>query len=58
MFPLADTVFFHLPPLSEDTKCVYGVSCYRQIEAKVRGDAVTAAFNALDREFNKTFGVN
>lgn len=29
-----DTVFFHLPPLSGDTKCVYGVSCYRQIEAK------------------------
>ncbi|KAL6097546.1 avl9 [Pungitius sinensis] len=29
-----DTVFFHLPPLSEDRKCVYGVSCYRQIEAK------------------------
>uniref|UniRef100_A0A3Q4HD86 AVL9 homolog (S. cerevisiase) n=1 Tax=Neolamprologus brichardi TaxID=32507 RepID=A0A3Q4HD86_NEOBR len=29
-----DTVYFHLPPLSGDTKCVYGVSCYRQIEAK------------------------
>lgn len=29
-----DTVFFHLPPLSVDHKCVYGVSCYRQIEAK------------------------
>lgn len=29
-----DTVFFHLPPLSGDMKCVYGVSCYRQIEAK------------------------
>ncbi|KAM7390125.1 hypothetical protein PAMA_008339 [Pampus argenteus] len=29
-----DTVFFHLPPLSDDMKCVYGVSCYRQIEAK------------------------
>lgn len=29
-----DTVFFHLPPLREDMKCVYGVSCYRQIEAK------------------------
>lgn len=31
----ADTVFFHLPPLIGDMKCVYGVSCYRQIEAKV-----------------------
>ncbi|KAM3860459.1 late secretory pathway protein AVL9 homolog [Diretmus argenteus] len=31
---LEDTVYFHLPPLSEDMKCVYGVSCYRQIEAK------------------------
>lgn len=31
----SDTVFFHLPPRSGDTKCVYGVSCYRQIEAKV-----------------------
>uniref|UniRef100_A0A3P9LPS5 AVL9 homolog (S. cerevisiase) n=1 Tax=Oryzias latipes TaxID=8090 RepID=A0A3P9LPS5_ORYLA len=29
-----DTVYFHLPPLSGDGKCVYGVSCYRQIEAK------------------------
>uniref|UniRef100_A0AAZ3QKP1 UDENN domain-containing protein n=1 Tax=Oncorhynchus tshawytscha TaxID=74940 RepID=A0AAZ3QKP1_ONCTS len=30
-----DTVFFHLPPLTgADVKCVYGVSCYRQIEAK------------------------
>ncbi|XP_077479876.1 late secretory pathway protein AVL9 homolog [Stigmatopora argus] len=29
-----DTVYFHLPPLGGDTKCVYGVSCYRQIEAK------------------------
>ncbi|XP_028288379.1 late secretory pathway protein AVL9 homolog [Parambassis ranga] len=29
-----DTVYFHLPPLSGDKKCVYGVSCYRQIEAK------------------------
>lgn len=31
----ADTVYFHLPPLSGDMKCVYGVSCYRQIESKV-----------------------
>ncbi|XP_034023595.1 late secretory pathway protein AVL9 homolog [Thalassophryne amazonica] len=29
-----DTVFFHLPPLSGEMRCVYGVSCYRQIEAK------------------------
>ncbi|XP_068604063.1 late secretory pathway protein AVL9 homolog [Brachionichthys hirsutus] len=29
-----DTVFFHLPPLGGGTRCVYGVSCYRQIEAK------------------------
>ncbi|KAK7881287.1 hypothetical protein WMY93_029696 [Mugilogobius chulae] len=29
-----DTVYFHLPPLSAEQKCVYGVSCYRQIEAK------------------------
>lgn len=29
-----DTVYFHLPPLSGGQKCVYGVSCYRQIEAK------------------------
>ncbi|MED6280929.1 late secretory pathway protein avl9, partial [Characodon lateralis] len=29
-----DTVYFHLPPLDGDMKCVYGVSCYRQIEAK------------------------
>lgn len=36
MFCFADTVYFHLPPISgADMKCVYGVSCYRQIEAKV-----------------------
>ncbi|XP_056376382.1 late secretory pathway protein AVL9 homolog [Hyla sarda] len=29
-----DTVFFHLPPRSGERKTVYGVSCYRQIEAK------------------------
>nr|XP_015210341.1 PREDICTED: late secretory pathway protein AVL9 homolog isoform X2 [Lepisosteus oculatus] len=29
-----DTIYFHLPPRSGDRKCVYGVSCYRQIEAK------------------------
>lgn len=29
-----DTVYFHLPPFNGDMKCVYGVSCYRQIEAK------------------------
>ncbi|KAI4885280.1 hypothetical protein NFI96_013679 [Prochilodus magdalenae] len=29
-----DTVYFHLPSMNEEMKCVYGVSCYRQIEAK------------------------
>uniref|UniRef100_A0A8C8E8R7 AVL9 cell migration associated n=1 Tax=Otus sunia TaxID=257818 RepID=A0A8C8E8R7_9STRI len=29
-----DTVFFHLPPRCGDQTTVYGVSCYRQIEAK------------------------
>ncbi|XP_075683066.1 late secretory pathway protein AVL9 homolog [Rhinoderma darwinii] len=29
-----DAVFFHLPPRSGERKTVYGVSCYRQIEAK------------------------
>ncbi|KFQ82428.1 Late secretory pathway protein AVL9, partial [Phaethon lepturus] len=29
-----DTVFFHLPPRSGERTTVYGVSCYRQIEAK------------------------
>ncbi|NXA49646.1 AVL9 protein, partial [Nothocercus julius] len=29
-----DTVFFHLPPRCGDRTTVYGVSCYRQIEAK------------------------
>lgn len=29
-----DTVYFHLPPRSGERKTVYGVSCYRQIEAK------------------------
>uniref|UniRef100_A0A8C4K208 AVL9 cell migration associated n=1 Tax=Dromaius novaehollandiae TaxID=8790 RepID=A0A8C4K208_DRONO len=29
-----DTVFFHLPPRCGNRTTVYGVSCYRQIEAK------------------------
>ncbi|XP_063062604.1 late secretory pathway protein AVL9 homolog [Engraulis encrasicolus] len=29
-----DTIYFHLPPRDGEMKCVYGVSCYRQIEAK------------------------
>ncbi|MGH0133603.1 UNVERIFIED_CONTAM: hypothetical protein FKN15_053455 [Acipenser sinensis] len=29
-----DTIYFHLPPRHGDRKTVYGVSCYRQIEAK------------------------
>lgn len=30
-----DTVYFHLPSMSHPGKTVYGVSSYRQIEAKV-----------------------
>ncbi|GAB1290866.1 Late secretory pathway protein AVL9 homolog [Apodemus speciosus] len=29
-----DTVFFHLPPRNGNGATVYGISCYRQIEAK------------------------
>ncbi|XP_021105807.1 late secretory pathway protein AVL9 homolog isoform X3 [Heterocephalus glaber] len=29
-----DTVFFHLPPRNGNGDTVYGISCYRQIEAK------------------------
>ncbi|CAI9160403.1 unnamed protein product [Rangifer tarandus platyrhynchus] len=29
-----DTVFFHLPPRSGNGATIYGISCYRQIEAK------------------------
>lgn len=32
---LLDTVFFHLPPRNGNGATVYGISCYRQIEAKV-----------------------
>ena len=31
----ADTVFFHLPHLTKPDQTVYGVSCYRQIDAEV-----------------------
>ena len=31
----ADTVYFHLPHLTDVTKTVFGVSCYRQIDAEV-----------------------
>ncbi|XP_059841357.1 late secretory pathway protein AVL9 homolog isoform X1 [Hypanus sabinus] len=30
-----DTIYFHLPPRSGNEKTVYGVSCYRQIDAKI-----------------------
>lgn len=30
-----DTVFFHLPPRNGNGATIYGISCYRQIEAKV-----------------------
>lgn len=30
-----DTVYFHLPSITEPGKTVFGVSSYRQIEAKV-----------------------
>ncbi|XP_028904678.1 late secretory pathway protein AVL9 homolog [Ornithorhynchus anatinus] len=30
-----DTVFFHLPPRNGSRTTIYGVSCYRQIEAKI-----------------------
>lgn len=32
----ADTVFFHLPHLTKPDQTVFGVSCYRQIDAEVR----------------------
>lgn len=35
-----DTVFFHLLPRCGDRTTVYGVSCYRQIEAKVTSQIV------------------
>lgn len=31
----ADTVFFHLPHLTKPDQTVFGVSCYRQIDAEV-----------------------
>jgi hypothetical protein len=30
-----DTVFFHLPSLSDPKQTVYGISCYRQIPVEV-----------------------
>lgn len=30
-----DTVFFHLPSLTQPRKTVYGISCYRQIPVEV-----------------------
>ena len=30
-----DTVYFHLPALPENEGTIYGVSCYRQIDAAV-----------------------
>jgi len=40
LFFFTDTVFFHLPPRCGDRTTVYGVSCYRQIEAKVTFQAM------------------
>ena len=39
-----DTVYFHLPSLTEPGKTVYGVSSYRQIEAKVGTVVLYKAF--------------
>lgn len=34
-FFLTDTIYFHLPSLDGEQKTIYGVSCYRQMDAKV-----------------------
>ena len=36
----SDTIYFHLPSLQEKDRTVYGVSCYRQIDAKVSWSSV------------------
>ena len=33
---VADTIYFHLPGKGSNKDTVYGVSCYRQIDTKVR----------------------
>ena len=35
-FIVADTIYFHLPSLVGDSRTVFGISCYRQIDADVR----------------------
>lgn len=47
-----DTVFFHLPPRSEERTTVYGVSCYRQIEAKVTYSCKCKIVKGTGAEFN------
>uniref|UniRef100_A0A452I192 UDENN domain-containing protein n=1 Tax=Gopherus agassizii TaxID=38772 RepID=A0A452I192_9SAUR len=64
-----DTVFFHLPPRCGDRTTIYGVSCYRQIEAKalkVRQADVTretvqksvCVLSQLVRDFTNGFILN
>lgn len=58
-FPPLDTVFFHLPPRSGDQTTVYGVSCYRQIEAKVTllaGSCGNAVPNLVHQQSNCMVG--
>ncbi|MPC51895.1 Late secretory pathway protein AVL9 [Portunus trituberculatus] len=40
----ADTVFFHLPHLTKPDQTVYGVSCYRQIDAEERLQVTTKVY--------------
>ncbi|KAG0729240.1 Late secretory pathway protein AVL9 [Chionoecetes opilio] len=40
----ADTVFFHLPHLTKPDQTVFGVSCYRQIDAEERLQVTTKVY--------------
>lgn len=39
-----DTIFFLLPSREEPGKCVFGISCYRQIDAKVGVSRIYSSF--------------
>uniref|UniRef100_A0A8D1ISD7 AVL9 cell migration associated n=1 Tax=Sus scrofa TaxID=9823 RepID=A0A8D1ISD7_PIG len=50
-----DTVFFHLPPRSGNGATVYGISCYRQIEAKELYEHMNSSLGGTSLEGSQVY---
>lgn len=40
LFLLSDTIFFHLPSRSDAETTIFGISCYRQMDASVNSESL------------------